>query len=324
MKVFISRLIPEIAATMIREAGHDVTQFVERRDIPIDEMIELCKGHEGFLNVSHNKLDKHFLEASSHLKVLSLFSVGYDHVDIAAATKLKIPVGHTPGVLSASTADTAFMLMLTVSRKAFYLHKSIGKGEWNYYDPIANLGMELTGKTLGILGLGKIGFEMAKRCKGAYDMKVIYHNRGTNPEAEKAFDAERVSFADLLNQSDVLSVHSSLNSETAGLFNAAAFKQMKPTSIFINTSRGGLHNEADLLNALTGGTIWGAGLDVTNPEPMNADNPLLNLPNVAIVPHIGSATIEARTGMARIAAMNIIAGLNGERLPYPVNPEIYK
>lgn len=322
MKVFISRAIPAIATELMEQAGLTVTQFPDRRNMSRQELINACKQHDALLSVGHEHLDKEFLQTCSHLKVISLYSVGFDKIDVAEATKLGIPVGNTPGVLSAATADTAFLLMLAVSRKAFFQHKKILNGLWSYYDPTADLGIELYGKTIGILGLGKIGFEMAKRCKGAYDMKVIYHNRSTNPEAEQELGATRVSFEELLSQSDVISVHTALTPETKGKFDKDAFSKMKSSAIFINTARGGIHDEADLKDALASGTIWGAGLDVTNPEPMASDNPLLQFPNTAILPHIGSATVEAREGMARRAAENIIAGLKGERLPYAVNPEV--
>src|SRR5258708_17647755 len=205
-----------------------------------------------------------------------------------------------------ANADIAFGLMIAVSRKMFYMHKTIAKGEWTYFRPKADLGIELKNKTLGIFGLGRIGLQMAIRCKGAYNMKIIYYNRKPNTEAEKLLNAGRVSFEELLNQSDVLSVHSALNDETRGLFNKNTFTKMKTGSIFINTARGGIHNEQDLLEALNAGNIWGAGLDVTNPEPMSANNPLLSMPNVAVLPHIGSATVEARNEMSRLAAVNII------------------
>ena len=256
-------------------------------------------------------------------KLIALHSVGYDNVDIAEADLLKIPVGNTPGVLSGPTADIAFLLMLAVSRKAFYLHQKILKGDWKFFEPTANLGIEIYGKTLGIYGLGNIGFEMAKRCKGAYNMKVIYHNRNRNLNAEKELNAEYVSFEELLKRSDVLSVHTNLTKETKGKFGKTVFEKMKPTSIFINTARGAIHNEEDLINALQNKTIWGAGLDVTNPEPMKKDNPLLTMPNAAVLPHIGSATIGTRDEMARIATENVIAALNGNRIPFPVNPEVY-
>jgi glyoxylate reductase len=204
------------------------------------------------------------------------------------------------------------------------MHKKIGKGEWKHFTPTANLGIELKNKTLGIFGLGRIGIEMAKRCKGAYNMKVVYHNRRPNMEAEKMLDAKYVSFDELLAQSDVLSVHSVLSEETKGIFNKVAFDKMKPTAIFINTSRGGVHNEEDLFDALDSGKIWGAGLDVTNPEPMHENNPLLNMATVAVLPHIGSATIEARSAMSRLAAENIIEFYHNGRIPNLVNPGVMK
>jgi glyoxylate reductase len=279
-----------------------------------------CKNYDALLNAGANKIDAHFLQACHHLKVIALHSVGYDNVDIAEATRLKIPVGNTPGVLSSATADTAFLLMMATSRKAFYLHKTIAKGEWKYFEPAVNLGIELHGKTLGVFGLGNIGYEMAKRCKGAYGMKIIYHNRHSNVAAEKDLGAIKVSFDELLGQADVLSVHTSLTPETKGIFNAKAFNKMKSSAIFINTARGGIHNEKDLTDALQQNIIWGAGLDVTNPEPMQPGNPLLGMPNVCILPHIGSATFEARSEMSRLAAENIVAGLQGRPLPYWVNP----
>jgi glyoxylate reductase len=323
MKVFITRLIPEAGLQKLREAGIEIEQWNEKRELPQEELIEHCKRCDGLLAAGYNKMDAHFLNECKNLKVIALHSVGYDNVDIAEADKLKIPVGNTPGILSGPTADVAFLLMLAVSRKAFYLHDKIVKGDWKFFEPTANLGVELCGKTLGIFGLGNIGYEMAKRCVGAYHMKVIYHNRHKNIVAEKEFNAQLVSFEALLKNSDVLSVHSNLSSSTRGKFDRLSFEKMKPTSIFINTARGAMHNEEDLMEALKNGTIWGAGLDVTNPEPMKKDNPLLTMPNVAVLPHIGSATIETRNAMATIAAENIIAGLNGNRLPFPVNPEVY-
>jgi glyoxylate reductase len=215
-------------------------------------------------------------------------------------------------------------LMLDTSRKAFYMHKSITKGEWGFFDPTANLGIELRGKTLGVFGLGKIGLEMAKCCIGAFGMQVIYHNRNRNEVAEKELNASRVSFDELLEQSDVLTVHTALTPETAGKFDWSAFNKMKSHSIFINTARGAIHNEQDLLRALVEKKIWGAGLDVTNPEPMRPDHPLLSMPNVSVLPHIGSATEETRAAMSVLAARNIIAGLKGERIPFVVNPDVYK
>src|SRR6185312_10418712 len=282
MKVFITRLIPEAGLKKLRDAGIEIVQWNEKRELTQPELIEHCQQCDALLAAGYNKMDAHFLNECRNLKVIALHSVGYDNVDIAEADKLKIPIGNTPGILSGPTADIAFLLMLAVSRKAFYLHEKIVKGDWKFFEPTANLGIQLYGKTLGIFGLGNIGFEMAKRCIGAYDMKVIYHNRHRNFAMEKELNAELVSFDLLLKNSDVLSVHSNLSSSTRGKFDRSAFEKMKRTSIFINTARGAMHNEEDLIEALKNGIIWGAGLDVTNPEPMKKDNPLLTMPNAAV------------------------------------------
>jgi lactate dehydrogenase-like 2-hydroxyacid dehydrogenase len=323
MKVFITRVIPEAGLQLLREAGIEIFQWTEKRDLTPGELTDYCRQADALLSAGSNKIDKSFLQTCSHLKVISLHSVGYDRVDVPAATALKIPVGNTPGVLSDATADVAFLLILATSRKAIYMHKTILKDEWKFFDPTANLGIEIRGKTLGIYGLGKIGFELARSCAAAFRMKIVYHNRNRNEAAEKELKAEYVSFDDLLRRSDVLSVNTALTSETKGKFNSQAFAKMKPSAIFINTARGAIHNEADLTAALQNEVIWGAGLDVTDPEPMHPDNPLLHMPNVAVLPHIGSATVETRNSMAVIAAKNVIAALKGERIPFAVNPEVY-
>jgi glyoxylate reductase len=324
IKILISRDFPDIALEMLIAEGFSVTAWREDRPMTQTELIKKAKEHNALLCTLTEKIDDVFLSECSHLDIISQYGVGYDNINISEATRLGIPVGYTPGAMSEATADIAFGLMIAASRKMFYLHKAILKGEWGYFRPKANLGMDLKNKTIGIFGLGRIGFEMAKRCKGAYDMKILYHNRKLNPTAEERLGATLVSFDDLLRQSDVLSVHCSLTSETRGMFNKEAFGKMKRTAIFINTSRGPVHNETDLIEALNSGRIWGAGLDVTNPEPMRPDNPLLAMENVAVVPHIGSGTITVRGEMSRLAAENIIEFYNNKRVPHIVNPETLK
>lgn len=323
MKVFITKKIPPVGIDLIEDAGYKVTVHPADKPLSQTELIAQCKQYDALLSAGFNKIDEHFLEECKNLKVISLFSVGYDNVDIKAATKLKIPVGNTPDVLSKATADIAFLLLQAVSRKAFFNYKKILDGKWQGFEPIADLGIQLDGKTLGIFGLGNIGFEMAKRCKGAFDMRIIYHNRSRNKEAEEKLGATYVSFDELLQKSDVVSMHANLSPQTKSIFNKEAFAKMKPTAIFINTGRGSMHNEKDLKEALNNNIIWGAGLDVTDPEPMDKNNPLLFMPNVCVLPHIGSNTKEARDAMATLAANNIIAGLRGERLPTIVNMEVY-
>jgi glyoxylate reductase len=321
-KVLITRIIPSLAQEMLTGAGFEVSVWEGEGPMTQPELINRCREVNALLSLGADKLDKTFFSLCSHLDIVAQFAVGYDNIDVPEATKRGIPVGNTPDVLSEATADVAFGLMIAASRKMFYQHKTILQGEWKQFEPLKNLGQQLTGKRLGIFGMGRIGMVMAQRCAGAYGMEVIYHNRSRNPEAEEKFGARYVSLKELLEQSDVLSVHSVLSSETKGMFNLELFRQMKPTSIFINTARGDIHNEADLILALEQGIIWGAGLDVTNPEPMQPDNPLLNMPNVAVLPHIGSATIEARNGMARLAAENIIEFYRNGKVPNCVNPEV--
>ncbi len=322
IKVFITRDIPSIGIDLLKKEGFLVSIWPHDRPIPADEQVKEAKKANAVLCISTDKIDKVFLNECKHLEIISQFAAGYDNIDIAEATKLGIPLGYAPGAMSAATADIAFGLMIAVSRKFFYMHKKIIRGEWTHFRPKGNLGFELKNKTLGIFGLGRIGMEMAKRCKGAYDMNIIYNNRKPNEEAEEKLDAKWVRFDDLLKQSDVLSVHCALSEETKGVFNKTAFSKMKPTSIFVNTARGPVHNEEDLLDALNAQIIWGAGLDVTNPEPMKQDNPLLQMENVAILPHIGSATIEARNEMSRLAAVNIIEFYKGNNIPNIINPEV--
>ena len=324
IKVLVTRNIPPIGIEMLRNEGFPVTAWSLERPMTDQELIAESKKHTVILCVSADNIGTGFLNTCPHLEMISQFAVGYDNIDVPLATKLGIPIGYVPGAMNEATADIAFGLMIAVARKFFYMHKEILKGEWTYFKPNANLGMEFNNKTIGIFGLGRIGLAMARRCKGAYNMNIIYCNRNVNPEAEKLFNAKRVSFDELLRQSDVISVHSVLSEETREIFNKHAFSKMKSSSIFINTARGGVHNEHDLIEALNKGLIWGAGLDVTNPEPMMLGNSLLEMENVCILPHIGSATIEARNEMSRMAAENIISYYKNNTVPHIVNPEVLK
>lgn len=323
-RILLTRNFPKIGEEMLREAGFQVTTQPTDQPLSQEELMSAARNHDALFCTLSDKINGEFIRENSHLEIISQFAVGYDNIDIAEATRLGIPVGFTPDVLTDATADVAFGLMVATSRKMFFLHKGILEGQWTYFKPNAHLGIELKNKTLGILGLGRIGFEMAKRSVGAYNMKVIYHNRKPNDKAEKELNAKYVSFDELLEQSDVLSVHCSLSDETKGIFNAAAFKKMKKNAIFINTARGLVHNETDLIEALQTGEIWGAGLDVTNPEPMHPDNPLLQMENVSVLPHIGSGTVETRDEMAKLAAQNIISFYENHTMAHVVNPEVLK
>ncbi len=315
MKVLVSLYIPQLGIDMLNaHPDLEVTVWEKNRLMTREELLKNAKSYDLLLASSNYVINEEFVRECPNIKMISTFSVGYDNVDLSVLKEHNIPFANAPGAMTDATADTAFGLMIAVSRKMFYMYNMIPKGEWKILMPRENLGQELKGKNLGIFGMGQIGTEMARRCKGAYNMDIYYHNRSRNTSAEKELGAKYVSFDELLAISDVLSAHCALTAETRGIFNKEVFKKMKPTSIFINTARGGVHNEPDLIQALEDGIIWGAGLDVTNPEPMKADNPLLFMENVCVLPHIGSATVKARDEMARLAAINIIEFAEGKPL----------
>ncbi len=303
--------------------GYEVEVWAGAQPPTRDELLARTQGADALLCLLDDKIDADFLHQNPQLKVVSNYAVGYNNIDVAAATQLGIAVGNTPDVLTDATADLAFALLLAVARKVLDSHRTIGQNRWQGWEPMGHLGLDLRGKTLGIVGLGRIGQALAQRCHAAYDMDILYTAQSPKPEAEKRLKAKQVSFNELLRQSDVVSVHASYRPELAELFNKDAFEQMKPTAIFINTARGGFHNEQHLQEALQSGQLWGAGLDVTNPEPMRPDHPLLTMPNVVITPHIASATLETRSQMSYIAAQNIVFGLEKKPLVGFVNPGVW-
>lgn len=321
IRVLVTRQFPEAGIRLLERKGFCLTLPEKDRLMAEAELKEKIKGHQVLLCTLTEPVSRAVMAAEPGLKLISQVAVGYDNIDIAAATTLGIPVGFTPDVMSEATADIAFGLMIATARKMFFHHRQILDGNWDFFRPCGHLGMELAGKTLGIVGMGRIGMKMAQRCHGAYGMKILYHSRSRNPAAEKAFGAVKLDFEDLLAQSDVISVHTALSPETRGMFDKRAFEQMKPTALFINTARGPIHNEAALRQALERGEIAGAGLDVTDPEPMDRNNPLLTMENSCILPHIGSATKEARDAMSMTAAQNIIDFFNTGMPGHVVNPE---
>ncbi|TRZ45426.1 D-glycerate dehydrogenase [Robertkochia solimangrovi] len=321
--VFISKPIPEVIVSLLKEHGFEVKVNNTSHKLSKSALIDACQQADYLLNVGMSALDKEFLQACKHLKGIALCSVGFDHIDLETASQYNIPVSNTPDVLSKATADTAFLLLLSVSRKSYFRSREIERGEWKNFEYMHQLGRDIQGDTLGIFGLGRIGFEMAKMARAAYGMRIIYHNRSRNPEAEDKLEAEYVSFEELLKRSDVISVHTNLTPDTQYRFDKVAFSKMKKNAIFINTARGKIHNETDLTKALIDKEIWGAGLDVTDPEPMLPDNPLLQMSNVCVLPHIGSATLETRTAMAEMAVRNLIAVSKNEQMPQIINKEFY-
>ncbi|GLB53256.1 hypothetical protein NBRC110019_22960 [Neptunitalea chrysea] len=318
-KIFVNRNIPSSAIELLTKSGFNLLVWDGDISLSNTKVKELLLDCDAFLSTGEIVIEEELLEGNSRLKIVSQASSGYNNIAIDAATKLNILVANAPNTMNKATADIAFALMLAASRKMFYMYELIKKGAWDSFKFTDFLGQELHNKTLGVFGLGSIGFEMAKLCKQAYNMEVIYHNRKPNEKANDELNAKYVSFDKLLIESDVLSVHCNLTSDTQGIFDKNTFSKMKSTSIFVNVARGGVHVEEDLIEALKTGEIWGAGLDVTNPEPMAKANPLLKMENVAVTPHIGSATVTARMAMAEAAAINIIQFFKGEKVTNSIN-----
>lgn len=322
-KVFSTRPAPPEIVQYLSDNGVEFTAWDKVGVNPTtEELVETLKGYDGYLNVSFGKMDRSFLSQVTHLKVVCTYSVGYDHIDIPAATEFGLPIGNTPNVLSVATANTAFLLMIMASRRAQHNYNRIATNTWGWSGPLDNCGYELKGKTVGIFGLGRIGLEFAKLCQGAYGMNVIYHNRNRNEELEQELNAKYVTFDELLKESDVISLHAYATPENADKFNSQVFAQMKPTAILVNTARGSMINEDDLVQAVNNKTIFAAGLDVFKVEPLPADSCLRTNNDIVILPHIGSATKETRTDMWKLSADNLIAGCKGEKLPACVNPDV--
>ena len=254
--------------------------------------------------------------AGADLRVISNFAVGVDNVDVPEATRRGIPVGNTPGVLTETTADLAWALLMAATRRIVEGDGYVHAGRWRTWEPLAFLGQDVAGATLGIVGYGRIGRAVARRAAG-FAMRVLVSSRG---QVEDLAGATQVGFAELLAESDFISVHTPLTPETRGLFDRAAFARMKPGAILVNTARGPIVDAAALAEALVSGPLGAAALDVTDPEPIPVDSPLLGLPNCIVVPHVGSASIQTRDRMATMAAANLLAGLRGDPLPNCVNP----
>lgn len=317
-RVFVSRVIPAAGLDRIREQC-DVDVWPEQMPPPYEVLLERVKGVDGLLCLLTDRIDANLMDAAGpQLKVISQLAVGYDNIDLAAAAERGIPVGHTPGVLTEATADLAFALLLAAARRIVEGVNYIKAGEWKTWEPETLLGADLTGATLGIIGLGRIGRAMTRRASG-FDMRLIAHDPSASSESAAALGVSLVSLDTLLVESDFVSVHTPLTDATRHLINAEALRRMKRTAILINTARGPIVDQQALYAALKEGQIAHAALDVTDPEPIPADDPLLTLPNITIVPHIGSASVRTRNRMAEIAAENLLAGLRGDSLPHQVS-----
>lgn len=277
---------------------------------------------EGLFAILTVPVDENLLDRAPKLRVVSNMAVGVDNIDLEACTRRGIPVGHTPGVLTEGTADLTLALLLAVARKLPQASQDAREGRWTTWEPAGWLGADLDGATLGIVGLGKIGTAVAERARG-FGLRLVYANRSPRPEVAASLGATRLSLDELLSQSDFVSLHVPLTAETRHLMNERTLRLMKPSAILINVARGPVVDSGALVRALREGWIAAAGLDVTDPEPLPPDDPLYGLPNCLIVPHIGSATANTRRRMAELACRNLLAGLEGRRLPHCANPDVY-
>jgi lactate dehydrogenase-like 2-hydroxyacid dehydrogenase len=316
-QVFVTRHIPDAALEKVR-ASCDVDLWEDEMQPPYETLIERSHGKDGVLSMLTDRIDAGFMDAAGlNLKVVSQMAVGYDNIDVNAAKKRGIAIGNTPGVLTDTTANLAFALLLAAARRIVEGVRYIENDEWKMWHPTVLLGRDVSGATLGIVGFGRIGKAVARRAAG-FNMRILTYSPSLTDEAAHAEKVERVDLEFLMRESDFVSLHTPLNDATRHLINHETLKLMKPTAILVNTARGGVVDQDALYDALVNGVIGGAALDVTTPEPLRGDHPLLKLPNVVIVPHIGSATVGTRGRMASMAADNLIAGVTGKPLPNAV------
>jgi glyoxylate reductase len=308
-RVFVTRRLPGDALERLA-AQHDVDCWQGRLQPSRAKLIENTADAEGLLSLLTDRIDAELIAACPKLRVISNYATGVDNVDVEAASARGIPVGFTPDVLTEATADATFALLLAAARRVVEGDDVVRAGRWLTWEPDLLLGQGVHGKTLGIVGLGRIGKAVAQRGEG-FGMEVIHHGR-----------ASGISLDALLEQADFVTLHTRLTDETRGMIGEAQLRRMKPTAILINTARGALVDTGALSRALGDGWIAGAALDVSDPEPVPKGHPLLDAPNLIVTPHIASASIEARTAMSDLAVENLLAGLAGEPMPKSVNPEV--
>ena len=319
-KVFVTRQLPPATLDPL-SAQYDIEIWDGFLPPDYETIMAKVSGITALLCLLTDHIDAPLIEAGTALKVISNMAVGYDNIDVDAASARGIPVGNTPGVLTETTADFAFALMMAVARRIPEAKQYIDAGEWQTWHPTVLSGQDIYGATLGIVGFGRIGQAVARRASG-FGMRVLVNSRGHEAEIRK-IGAEKVSLSELLRESDYVSLHVPLTEETYHLIGKSELQAMKPNAILINTARGGVVNPEALYQALRAGDILAAGLDVTEPEPIPLSDPLLTLDNCLVVPHIASASVATRAKMAQMAVDNVIAGLKGEALPTCVNPEVF-
>lgn len=320
-RVFVTRKIP--AAGLHRlQAGAAVTVWPGELPPPPDILHAQVAGCAGLLSLVTDRVDEALLEAAGpQLRLVSQMAVGVDNIDLEACTARGVPVGHTPGVLTETTADLAWALLLAAARRVVDGERFVRSGNWKTFDPLHMLGLDVHGATLGCVGFGRIGQAVARRAHG-FGMRVLYAQPRAVAAAE-AGAALHVPLATLLRESDFITLHTPLNPQTRHLIGTPQFELMKRSAVLINTARGPIVDPQALYAALHAGQIAHAALDVTDPEPILMDSPLLQLENLTITPHVGSATLQTRDRMAVLAAENMLAGLAGARMPHCANPQVY-
>ncbi|MBN2688626.1 MAG: D-glycerate dehydrogenase [Deltaproteobacteria bacterium] len=319
--VYVTRMIPMEGIDLLKEHCN-VEVNGEDRPLRRDELLKNVKGKDGILCLLTDRIDAEVFDTALTAKGFANYAVGFDNIDVEEATKRRIPISNTPGVLTDATAEMAWALLFAVGRRVVESDRFMRTVEWSGWGPLQFIGGDVTGKTLGIIGAGRIGTAMALKSKG-FAMKVLYTNTTVNEVLEKEVGARKVSFEQLIKQADYVSIHVPLLPETRHLINGEVLRKMKPTAYLINTSRGPVVNEAELVAALREGEIAGAALDVYEFEPRMVAG-LTDLDNVVITPHTASATKDARTNMAVKAANNLLAMLKGKRPPDCINPVIYE
>ena len=323
-RVFVARRLPDDGIEPI-VAACDARIWEDDLPPPRPELLEAIRGCDGVLTLLTDRVDDEFLDAAGPgLKVVSNYAVGFDNIDVAAVTRRGIPAGNTPGVLTETTADLAWALLMAAARRLPEGDRYVRDGKWKTWGPLLLLGPDVHGSTIGIVGFGRIGQAMARRARG-FGMTVLYQDiQPVDAAVEAELGATRLPLEELLPQADFVSLHTNLTPETRGMMDAEKLSWMKPTAVLVNTSRGPVIDHAALADALRSGAIFAAALDVTDPEPIPMDDPLVGLDNCLIVPHIASASRATRGKMAEMAAANLLAGVRGQRLPTPVNPEVYE
>jgi len=323
-KVYVTRQIAQESLDMIAQVA-EMEVWPEELPPPYEVLLEKVKNIDGLLSLLTDRIDANLMNAAPKLKVISNMAVGYDNINVPEATRRGIVVGNTPGVLTETTADFAFALIMAAARRVVEADAYTRKGLWKTWGPMVMLGQDIHHATLGLVGLGRIGMEVAKRARG-FNMKVIYFDaQRRSTQEEKELGVEYVpELSTLLPRSDFVSLHVPLIPQTHHLIGAKEFALMKPTAILVNTSRGPVVDQKALYEALKSRQIFAAAIDVTETEPISLDDPLLTLDNIIITPHIASASVVTRTRMAKMAAENLIAGLRGRVPPNCVNPEVIK